>query len=131
MLRRERKIQTQIQQCIDAVLFALSFWLAHYLRSEWLIGGSEPIKPFSEYKWFYWIMIPAASLLLTFQGFYNTHSPTQKSRQLFRVSALVTIGLILVTFMMRIYPAPARAVIVLFGPISFLLTSLKEALLPA
>lgn len=129
MLRRERKIQTQIQQGIDVGLFAFSFWLAHYLRSEWLIGGTEPIKPFSEYKWFYWIIIPAVPVLLTFQGFYKTQSPTLKSRQLFRVSALVTIGLILVTYMMRIYPAPARAVVVLFGPISFLLTSLKEALL--
>src|SRR5687768_6660662 len=107
MLRRERKIQTQIQQCIDAGLFALSFWLAHYLRSVWLIGGREPIAPFDHYLWFYLIIIPSVPVLLTFQGFYNTHSPKLRSWQLFRVSAIVTIVLILVTYMMRIYPAPA------------------------
>lgn len=128
MLRRERRIHTQIQMCVDAGIFGLSFWLAHYLRSEWRIGGSEPIFPFETYLWFYVIILPLVPILLTFHGFYKAHSLRIKAWQLFRVCTLVTISLILVNYLMRIYPAPARAVIVLFGPISFVLTFLKEEL---
>ena len=33
MLRRQRKIRTQVQRLVDAGLFALSFYLAYWLRA--------------------------------------------------------------------------------------------------
>jgi len=33
MLRRDRQIRRQVHQLLDALLFAVSFWLAYQLRA--------------------------------------------------------------------------------------------------
>src|ERR1051325_7466659 len=35
MLRRDQQLRTQIQQLLDAALFAISLWLAHLWRESW------------------------------------------------------------------------------------------------
>ena len=61
MLRRQRKIRTQVQRLVDAGLFALSFCLAYWLRAHPEIfgapflklinffGGTVAIDPFQSY----------------------------------------------------------------------------------
>src|SRR5258707_14842112 len=74
MLRRDRQIRRQIQQLMDACLFAVAFWLAYVLRSDPNIidlFSLDPIDPFDSFVWLYLILIPAAPLILEAQGFYN------------------------------------------------------------
>ena len=132
MLRRDRQIRTQIQQLMDAALFALSFWLAYKLRSnEDVIDlfSLEPIAPFDSYAWLYLILIPVAPLILEAQGFYKR--PLLCSRyttawMLFKGCLFTSLALILGLFLFRMLIA--RWVVVWFGFISFGVVFAKEEL---
>ena len=132
MLRRDRQIRMQIQQCLDALLFALGFGLAYVLRSNpdvIVLLNLPPANEFNAYKWLYIILIPAAPLILEAQGFYNR--PTLWSRRstawlLFKGCLITALVLILTSFFFRM--VIARAVIILFGFVSFALVFAKEEL---
>ncbi len=110
----------------------LGFCLAYSFRSHWqfeLFWDRPQIAPFREYAWLLLIVFLITPLLLEIQGFYNR--PLLASRrktvwQVFWAAAWATIIVILVSFLAR--EQPARAVIVLFGAISFLLVMAKEEL---
>ena len=133
MLRRDRQIRRQIQQLMDACLFAVSFWLAYVLRSDANIidiFSLDPIAPFESFVWVYLILIPAAPLILEAQGFYNR--PMVCSRQatiwpLFKGCLFTALGLILALFFFRLNIP--RSVLIWFGVISFGLVLVKEELL--
>jgi exopolysaccharide biosynthesis polyprenyl glycosylphosphotransferase len=133
MLRRQRQIRAQIHKLVDAGLFVVAFWLAHVVRSNWhfeFFWERPEIEPFGEYFRLTLVVLPAAWLLLELQGFYNrplVPSRRQTIWQLFWASTWVTIIVILVSFLAR--QQPARAVIILFGGISFLLVMMKEEIL--
>jgi len=134
MLRRDRQLRTQVYQLKDAALFALGLWLAHWLRfhapEELLLWKFEIIAPFDKFVWLYLVIIPGVPLVLESQGFYQR--PLFCSRRetvwaLLKGCVLVTVGVILVLFLLRI--ELARGVIVLFGFVSFGLVFLTEELL--
>jgi len=133
VLQRQRQILIRVQKVLDAGLFGLGFWLAHQLRagSQFdLVLNRPAIQPFSQYSWLLLVIIPLAPVLLQIQGFYSRPllgSRRQTVWQLFWGSAWMTIGVVLVSFLMR--EQPARAVIFLFGGLSFGLVLLKEELL--
>jgi exopolysaccharide biosynthesis polyprenyl glycosylphosphotransferase len=134
MLQRDRQIRTQIQQVADACLFGFSFWVAIALRANpqiiaWL--DLDPISPdlFNKVLWLYFILIPAAPLILETQGFYDR--PVLCPRRdilwpLFKGCLITTIGLVLVMYAFR-FVSP-RVVMAFFGCISFSLVYLKEEL---
>lgn len=133
MLRRDRQIRMQIHQLMDACLFALGFWLAYALRSSPDIIellSLPPVNEFRDYRWLYLILIPAAPFVLEAQGFYNR--PVVSSRRttawlLFKSCLITTLVLILVLFFFQL--VIARAVIVWFGFVTFVLVYAKEELL--
>jgi exopolysaccharide biosynthesis polyprenyl glycosylphosphotransferase len=135
MLQRDRQIRTQVQQIADASLFATSFWLAYALRgNEVLCGwlGLDLIGPdmFVRVYWIYFLLVPAAPLVLESQGFYKR--PVGGSRltmfwPLLKSCLIITVGLVLVVFI-RKEIAP-RGVMVIFGVISFALVWAKEEVL--
>jgi exopolysaccharide biosynthesis polyprenyl glycosylphosphotransferase len=134
MLQRDRQIRTQIHQLADAILFAISFWLAYALRTNphvisWL--NLEPMPPdiFNSVVWLYFALIPAAPLILESQGFYSR--PALCPRQeivwpLFKGCLITTIGLVLIMYALK-FISP-RVVMAFFGGISFILVYLKEEL---
>src|SRR6185436_6589681 len=134
MLLRDRQLRTQIYQLKDAGLFALSLWLAHWIRDHapaqlftWKMPG---IEPFEEFVWLYLVIIPGVPLILASQGFYQR--PILESRRetawlLFKSCVLATVGVILVMFLFRI--TLARSVFALFGVTSFILVMGKEEVL--
>jgi exopolysaccharide biosynthesis polyprenyl glycosylphosphotransferase len=132
MLRRDRQIRMQIHQLMDACLFAAAFGLAYVLRSNpdvIVFLNLLPVNEFSNYKWLYIILTPAAPLILEAQGFYNR--PTLSSRRstawlLFKGCLLTALVLILTSFFFRM--VIARAVIIWFGFVSFALVFAKEEL---
>jgi exopolysaccharide biosynthesis polyprenyl glycosylphosphotransferase len=129
MLQRQQQIISQFHRFVDAGLCALGFWLAHWFRDELLfqVLDRPVIHSFVHYAWFLAIIVPVAPLFLQLQGFYDRPVLATRRRTVWQLSRGITwmvIALILVSFIMR--TQPARSIIVLFGPISFLLILLKE-----
>ncbi len=123
----------QVNELIDACLFALALWLAYLLRvhgSNWLnLNRFE--ENFVDFVWLYLILIPAAPMVLEAQGFYNR--PLICSRRatawvLFKACAYTTLGLIIALFLRKKMEFP-RAIPILFGFISFGLVFAKEEIL--
>ena len=138
MLRRDRQMKTQIHQLMDAALITVAFWLAHWIRAQNTTGGinifgfnllGDPTTAFPEYNWMYLVIGFFSPLVLELQGFYQR--PSLASRRmtawiLFKACCWITIGVVLVIYMSR--SVAPRAVIMLFGPLSFILIFMKEEL---
>jgi exopolysaccharide biosynthesis polyprenyl glycosylphosphotransferase len=132
MLRRNRQIRTQIQQLLDAALFAISFWLAYEFRANQNLVelfNLDPIEPFTSYAWLYLILIPAAPLILDVQGVYKR--PLMCSRRttawlLLKGCVFLSLVLVLALFLHRM--SIARSVPIWFGFISFAVVFGKEEL---
>jgi len=125
----------QIHQLMDACIFAVSFWLAAELRAspqiiDWLNLTDAP--PEDRFFWIFMFLIPAAPVILEWQGFYNR--PMVAPRRMFlwplvRSSMILTGLVILATFFLRI--TFARMVVLWFPLIAFGMVHLKEELLLA
>jgi exopolysaccharide biosynthesis polyprenyl glycosylphosphotransferase len=91
--------------------------------------GVDEIARFTDYFWLFLVVIPMTPMVLEWQGFYErlVFSPVkQMAWQLAKACTICAVGLILIDFMLRKYPA--RGVFVLFGFCSFGLMFLKEEL---
>ena len=104
MATREQQVRLQVQQLIDACLFALTFWCAVQLRgAQWVIDALHLVAPPPEDTifWYYLILIPMAPLVLEWQGFYAlplAESRWSKWGVIVRSCAIITGVLILVSF---------------------------------
>ncbi len=133
MLRRQRQLRTSVHLVLDACLFAIGFWLAHWVRSHLPIqvfGGTAEIEPFEHYFHIFLLTLPFAALILEGQGFYNRKELAGRRETLWillKSCVFAIVGLILVLFLMRLQLA--RSVIILFGVTSFLLVLAKEELI--
>ncbi|MGD0252332.1 MAG: sugar transferase [Verrucomicrobiota bacterium] len=135
MLRRDRQMRAQVNQLVDAFLFALSFLLMTVLRAdpqiiEWLDLKTLPPDAFENVGWLYFVLIPGAPFVLELQGFYNR--PILGPRRailwpLFKGCVLITAGLVLAVYALHLNVP--RWVIVWFGCLSFALVYLKEEIL--
>jgi exopolysaccharide biosynthesis polyprenyl glycosylphosphotransferase len=120
----------QIQQFLDAAIFAFSFWLAYALRANAFLVKyfhQNPVGPFENYKWLYLVLIPGVPLVLEAQGFYERPilcSRATTAWQLFKGCVFSSLGLVLALFVFR--TEIARWVPVWFGLISFVLVFIKE-----
>lgn len=135
MLRQQQLIRLQIHQLMDACLFAISFWLASELRAaEWVIRlfDLQPAPPEEGFFWIFLFLIPAAPMILEWQGFYN-RTPAAPRRQflwpLLRACLIAAGLLILSSFFFRI--TFARWMVVWFPLIAFVLVVIKEEILRA
>ncbi len=133
MLHRHRQFRMQILQLKDMALFALALWLAHLIRShwpaEWLGWRWDTIEPFEDFVSLFLIVIPAPFILES-QGFYKRplNSPRMATFwMLFKTCLIVTIGVIMMMFLLRILLS--RSVIILFGGISLVLLFLADELI--
>src|ERR1043165_6342379 len=132
MLRRHRQIRMQIQQLLDACIFAFSFWVAYAVRSQPDViasFGLDPVAPMNSYVWIFVVLIFGAPLVLESQGFYERQMFSSRWEVLWRLlrgCVLVAVGLTILLFYVRIYLP--RWVIIWFGCISFSLVFIKEEL---
>ena len=133
MLRRSHQLRVQVYQIMDVGIFLFALALAHHMRAILydLPFFKDPITPVrQDYVTLFLAMIPMAPLILAWQGYYERPllAPLRVvTWQLARASAICTIGLVLVQFMLK--REGARAVFVLFGVFSFGLMLVKENLL--
>jgi exopolysaccharide biosynthesis polyprenyl glycosylphosphotransferase len=134
MLRRQKQLQAKLHKALDACLFGLALWLAHFIRQNYLkislFGGAPDIENFEDFVWLAWAAILTAPLLLDVQGFYNRPFLCRRrvtAWQLFKASFVSTLVLVTLVFLFK--QNPARSVIMLFGPLAFLIVWAKEELM--
>ena len=130
-------MRTQIHQLMDAVLFSIAFWLAHWLRAQYpgtsLFGFNllaENTTALPRYDWMYLVIGFGAPLILETLGFYKRTSIASHRLTawlLFKGCVILIISSVLILYMSR--TITPRGVIILFGPISFFLVFLKESLI--
>lgn len=134
MLRRERQIRAWVQRLLDASLFGIGLWLAHWVRKEsglQVFGGAKEIPEFYEFLPLF-LVLPFTPLMLELQGYYNRpilSSRRQAGWMLFKGCALSVVLIIFGMFLVR-WPMErtARSVVILFGLTSFCLIVFKEEL---
>ncbi|HUS37006.1 MAG TPA: sugar transferase [Verrucomicrobiae bacterium] len=134
MLGRERQIRATLQRLLDASLFGIGLWLAHWIREAAgieIFGGTREIPAFHEFLPLFAIL-PFTPLLLELQGYYNR--PILSSRRqgawiLLKGCALAVV-LIIFGMFLRKWPNEkvARSVVIMFGITSFFLILLKDEL---
>lgn len=139
MLRRQRQLRGDLLKIVDGVLFGIGFLLAYFLRSHEaflgpqvlsllsLLGGTKEIENLESFVPLMVLTVPLSLVLLEMQGFYDRPllpSRRETAWQLFKACTLITIAVVMVLFLARMQLS--RAVIILFGIISFVLVMLKE-----
>ncbi len=152
MLRRDRLFRMQVQELLDACLFAIAFWVAYQLRITafssiaWWIHPETKLDPeakflglsvinpadtpFYNYRWLYLVLIPVAPMLLEMYGFYSRPlmcSRATTARMLLKACVLTTLGLVVALFLAR--AEMARGPVIGFGFVSFAFVFAKEELL--
>ena len=74
MLARKQELNTQLQQLIDALLLAVSLWVACVLRfyaTSWF-RLAYMVDPFRNYQWLFVVIVPFGPIMLDLQGFYQS-----------------------------------------------------------
>lgn len=129
MLGRYRQLRKRLHQIIDAGLFAIALWVAHFIRYTWTFGRPE-IAPFTEFLWLYAVILPLTPIVLDIQGFYNRPILAPRRQVIIPLAkASLIMGAIMIFTMFLTREQLARAVFFLFCPISFFLVFLKEEFL--
>ncbi len=135
MLRRDRQIRAQINQLADAVLVAVSFYIAFVCRASPSIAGwfgldQISADTFDRAEWLILPLMPVAALILESQNFYN-RPPLAPRRAVFwpllKGCSLATVCLILAIYAFHL--VLPRGVATFFGIISFVLIYFKEEVL--
>ena len=131
MLARKEEISLQLNQIIDSVILALTFWLSWWFRfhlPEWEMFTSVTIAKFGSFLWVMAIVVPFTPMVLEYLGFY--FAPLQKTvwtslRQMGQ--AVVYIGVIIggavIFFKME---NESRAVLIIFSALAGILLLLRE-----
>lgn len=134
MLRRQREIRAQVHKLLDAGLFGLALWLAHYIRTTFfkvaVFGGTPEIQPFEQFLWLFPIIIVTAPIILETQGFYSRPLRVRRRITAWKLARACLIAVIVsISLLFFVKENPARSVILLFGPVSFFLVFTKEELM--
>ena len=97
MLARKEEISLQLNQIIDSLLLALTFWFSWWFRyhlPEWELITDASIKGFGHFLWVMAIVVPFTPLVLEYLGFY--FNPLQKTlwqslRQMAQAAAYIGV----------------------------------------
>src|SRR5471030_2395352 len=91
MLSRQHNFYQQFLQLIDALVIAVSLWLAHALRfyilNRVVWFDDYPLEP--QFKNCYWMIalaLPLGPLALEYMGFYQTQPPISWLKSVARVA---------------------------------------------
>jgi exopolysaccharide biosynthesis polyprenyl glycosylphosphotransferase len=132
MLQRQRQIRAQVQKGFDALLFGLSLLLAYILRSNFktafsVFGGYPNIEELHYFTWLFPVVILIGPLLLELQGFYDRTLLTRRASTIWQLAkGCILAVVVLMSLLFVLKMTLARAVILLFGPVSFLVLLLKD-----
>ncbi len=127
MLSRQRQLQTKLHKLLDAALFGVAFWLAHWLRSQPIF--EVHILDFSTYRWLLLVIVPLTPPCLELQGFYRRPLLFSRKQTLWQLANGATwISFAFITVMFFNKQEGARWLPFLFIPIAAGLVFAKEEL---
>jgi exopolysaccharide biosynthesis polyprenyl glycosylphosphotransferase len=133
MLRQQKLIRMQIHQLMDACLFAVAFWLSTELRANahiirWL--NLQPAPPEEGFFWVFLFLIPAAPVILEWQGFYYRPQLCARSMYLMPLlrACLIAAGMLVASsFFFKL--TFARWMVLWFPAIALVFVVFKEEVL--
>ena len=131
MLRNQRRVQTGIHKVFDGMVFAISLWLAHGLRTVLhfeVFGGTAEIEPFERaYVWISILLLFVAPIVLDTQGFYARSAWPSRAQTIWPLAkASLLISLLIITLLFVSKIQLARSVIIIFALLSIALVWAKE-----
>ncbi len=130
MLRRRRQLHTQVQKLLDAFLFGLSFFLAHWFRTWPGLDPEHKIADFSSYAPYLLMVVPLAPAILELQGFYQRAHMGARRQTLWQLSrAAAWMALLVVAALFLRKEEGARGVVALFIPLVIFLVWIKEEII--
>lgn len=136
MLSRQHNFYLQFLQMVDAILIAISLWVAHVLRFfilnkiDWF--GDNPLLPqFGNCYWMIALALPLGPLALEYMGFYQTHPPISWARSLGRIMGAICLLLLAFFTCVVVFYIPQSTIshtaLALFFVISTGLLSIRSA----
>jgi exopolysaccharide biosynthesis polyprenyl glycosylphosphotransferase len=130
MFEKQHTLWTRLNKVLDTGLFCVALTLAYFVRSKVPISWLTRVDEFSGYRTLYLLVILLAPIILATQGFYARPLIPARSHtvwSLLKGCLLLVVSLILGLFLFKLQFA--RAVVILFGVMSFALIVAKEELL--
>src|SRR5687768_14176103 len=100
MLRRERQIRAWLQRLLDASLFGIGLWLAHWMRETsgiQVFGGAPQIPAFHEFLPLF-LILPFTPLLLELQGYYNRPILSSRRQAAWMLLKSCALAVVLIIF---------------------------------
>ena len=131
MLARKEEISLQLNQIIDSVILALTFWFSWWFRyhlPEWGLFTDKNIAEFGYFLWVMAIVVPFTPLVLEYLGFYFDPLQTTVWNSLRQMAqGVVYIGVIIggavIFFKME---NESRAVLIIFPALAGSLILVRE-----
>lgn len=133
MIKDNQKIFNRIHVLLDAVIIAISYILAWYLKFNvpFLIDDGAGVLPVSTYMSALYLLIPGYILLYTF---FNMYTPKRATRRKYEIIAIIqtnTVGLLLFIVALFILKQNdfSRQMIFIFYALNIILSTLVRSLL--
>ncbi|MBA2432023.1 MAG: sugar transferase, partial [Chthoniobacterales bacterium] len=135
MLARRQELNTQLQQILDAFLFAFALVCAYWLRT-WATAWfdlEQTVDLWSNYQWLLVVVMPFGPILLDLQGFYQSPLAKTKWKSFIQIlQAMVYLSIIVsaAVIFLRL-PLLNRSVPLLFIALSAIILLVKERIIIA
>src|SRR5258708_22589179 len=129
-MQRYQQLRIRLSKVSDTGLFCVALTIAYYVRSKFPLSLFTSVESFSTYWSLYLIVAILSPIVLATQGFYNRPLLSARITTVFTLlkgCTLLVISIILAMFLLKLQFA--RAVVILFGFIGFVLILIKEELL--
>src|SRR5471030_1643051 len=136
MLSRQHNFYQQFLQLIDALVIAVSLWLAHALRfyilNRVVWFDDYPLAPqFANCYWMIALALPVGPLALEYMGFYQTQPPISGVRSLGRIAWALFLVLLAIFTCIIVFRIPqatiSRTALALFFLLAMGLLAIRSA----
>jgi exopolysaccharide biosynthesis polyprenyl glycosylphosphotransferase len=135
MLSRQHNFYQQFLQLADAIIIAISLWVAHalrfYLLNRVVWFDDSPLEPqFANCYWMIALSLPLGPLALEYMGFYQTQPPIHWFRSIGRIAWALFLVLVAIFTCVIVFRIPqgtiSRTALGLFFLISLALLSFRS-----
>ena len=134
MIKDNQKYFNRAHLIVDAIVVAISYMLAWYLKFESIFAVSDPnvnALPMETYFYALYFIVPGYVILYYMQNLYTPKRATMRRYEIFNIAKANTIGLI--AFVVVLYTIKqvhfSRSMILMFYFINIILTTISRGLI--
>ena len=134
MIKDNQKYFNRAHLIVDAIVVAISYMLAWYLKFERIFAVSDPnvnALPMETYFYALYFIVPGYVILYYMQNLYTPKRATMRRYEIFNIAKANTIGLI--AFVVVLYTIKqvhfSRSMILMFYFINIILTTISRGLI--